>query len=62
MALTLTRYPGEAILIGPDIRIWIQQVRGRQVRLAIEAPDHVEILREELTSGDDGVDRRRPVG
>lgn len=46
--LVLTRKIGEAILIGDDIKITIVQVKGRQVRLGIEAPRETQIHREEV--------------
>lgn len=53
MALVLTRRPGEAIIVkGPEgmpmRRIYVVAVEGNVVRLAIEAPDYVQIIREEL--------------
>lgn len=47
--LVLTRKRGESILIGDDIRITLVQVKGQAVRLGIECPKDVKILREELT-------------
>lgn len=47
--LVLARYENERIRIGNDI--WIQVVKVRengQVRIGIEAPADVQILREEL--------------
>ena len=46
--LTLTRKSGEAIRIGDDIRIVVRDVRGRQVRIGIDAPADVPIHREEI--------------
>ena len=46
--LVLTRRPGESILIGTGIRIRILSTSGTQTRIAIEAPDDVPILREEV--------------
>ncbi len=46
--LTFTRKPGQMIRIGDGIRITVKQVRGRQVRLLIEAPDDVTVHREEI--------------
>lgn len=46
--LILTRKPGESITIGDDIKIQVIEIKGKQVRLGIEAPrDHV-IHREEV--------------
>jgi carbon storage regulator CsrA len=47
--LTLTRKPKEWILIGDDIAIQVTRIDARgQVRLTIDAPDDVKIMREEL--------------
>ena len=52
--LTLSRKEGESIIIStPDgaVRVIIKSIRSSdQVKIAIEAPDTVEILREELVS------------
>jgi len=46
--LVLTRKQGETILIGEDIKITILSVNGDAVRIGIDAPKHVKILRAEL--------------
>ena len=46
--LILTRKIDEAIRLGDDIRIVLVQIKGAQVRLGIECPSHVRVLREEL--------------
>ena len=46
--LVLTRKINETIIIGENIRVTIMAIHGRQVRLAIEAPQEVTIVREEL--------------
>ena len=46
--LVLSRKSNEAICIGDDIRISIVRIERSQVRLGIEAPSDVEVLREEL--------------
>jgi carbon storage regulator len=35
-------------MVGEDIRIVILEVRGKQIRLGIEAPGNLVVLREEL--------------
>jgi carbon storage regulator len=47
--LVLSRKPSQKILIGPDIQVTVVRVERNQVRLAIEAPASISILREELT-------------
>lgn len=46
--LTLTRKIGQRILIGNGIEIVVREIRGRQVRLGITAPDGLPVYREEL--------------
>lgn len=46
--LILTRKPGESITIGDDVRIQVIEIRGKQVRLGIEAPKEYVIHREEV--------------
>lgn len=47
--LVLSRKTNERILIGDGIRITVLSIRGNQVRLGIEAPGEVRVVREELT-------------
>ena len=46
--LTLTRKVGDAVRIGEEIRVTVKQVKGRQVRLVIEAPRTIPVFREEV--------------
>jgi carbon storage regulator len=46
--LVLSRREGERILIGPDVVVTVLNVRGDRVRLGIEAPPELLIVREEL--------------
>lgn len=46
--LVLTRKLGESIAIDDHIRIRVVQIKGKQVRLGIEAPKHTKIHREEV--------------
>ncbi len=46
--LILTRKKDEAIRVGEDIRIVLVQIKGGQVRIGIECPSTVRVLREEL--------------
>ena len=46
--LSLARRPGQKIRIGEDIVLVIREIRGRQVKIGIEAPAHVRVLREEI--------------
>lgn len=46
--LILTRKLGESIRIGDDIKIVISDIKGKQIRIGIEAPEDVSIHREEV--------------
>ncbi len=46
--LVLTRKLNEKIIIGDNVRITVVGVRGNHVRLGIEAPPEVTVLRDEL--------------
>ena len=46
--LVLTRKLGESIAIDDHIKIRVVQIKGKQVRLGIEAPKETKILREEV--------------
>jgi len=46
--LVLTRKPGEKIHIGGDITIIVVNVKGTKIRLGIDAPKEVAVLRAEL--------------
>lgn len=48
--LVLTRKAGETITIDKNIVIQIVQVRGRQVRVGIEAPKDKKVQRGELST------------
>ena len=46
--LVLTRKLGESIAIDDDIKIVVVSIKGRQVRLGIEAPRNTKIHRQEI--------------
>ncbi len=46
--LVLSRREKEGIVIGDRITVKVVKIRGNQVRLAIEAPKEVRVLRTEL--------------
>ena len=48
--LVLSRKPGERLAIGDQIHVEILGVHGNRVRLGIQAPPGVSVLREELHS------------
>lgn len=46
--LIITRKKGESIMIGDDIEITISKIDDGNVKIGIEAPKNVNILRKEL--------------
>jgi len=46
--LVLSRKKGESIWLGDEIEITISEIKGDQVRIAINAPKNTTILRGEL--------------
>jgi carbon storage regulator len=46
--LILTLKEDEKILIGDKITVKVVEIRGNQIRLGVEAPDRVLVLREKL--------------
>jgi carbon storage regulator CsrA len=64
--LVLTRKVDEQIMIGNDIKITLLRIRGNQVRIGIDAPREMRVLRGEIdpleataktTSGTGPIDR-----
>ncbi|ADG68820.1 carbon storage regulator [Planctopirus limnophila DSM 3776] len=51
--LVLSRKPGEKILIGENVTVTIVRIGPNTVRLGIEAPRDMNIVREELCTGED---------
>lgn len=46
--LVLTRKTGQAIYLGDNVKIFVQEIRGGQVRIGIEAPNNIKVFREEI--------------
>ncbi len=46
--LILARKAGEAIAINDDIKVKVLEIKGGQVKLGVDAPNHVAIHREEI--------------
>ena len=46
--LILTRKLGESIAIGDDIKITFLDIKGKQLRIGIEAPQNVPVHRYEI--------------
>lgn len=58
--LTLTRRRGETIRTSNGVSVTIGRIKGGQVKVHIQAPDHVEILRDEITDQPAASARKRP--
>ncbi len=56
--LILSRKPGEAIVIGDGIRVVVLEADRRGVRLGIDAPADVAIVREEIVEAITDENRR----
>ena len=46
--LVLSRYQNESVIIDGNIKVTVVEIRGDRIRLGIEAPPEVPVLREEL--------------
>jgi carbon storage regulator len=46
--LVLNRRKGETVIIGDNIRITIVDVQGDNIKIGIDAPRNINILREEI--------------
>lgn len=46
--LLMNRKKGQEVAIGPDIRLTVLAIHGKQVRLGITAPGNISIYRSEL--------------
>ena len=47
--LVLSRKLDETLMIGDDVKITVLGIQGNQVRLGIDAPKDISIMREEVT-------------
>ncbi len=50
--LILQRKIGQAIFIGNDIKITIQDISSDKVKIAIDAPKDIKIIRDELKNAE----------
>lgn len=48
--LILSRTIGETLRVGEEVIVQIVEVRGDAVRIGIEAPPNVKVMREEIYS------------
>ena len=51
--LVISRDVQESFMVGDDVRVIIVGIRGGKVRIGIEAPKEVPIVRSELLERDD---------
>lgn len=51
--LTLTRKPGEYLMIGENVRVYVTAVSGTKVRLTVDAPRDMRIDRSEVRESKD---------
>ncbi len=51
--LVLSRKQGQQIVVGSSVVVTIVRVRGAKVRIGIEAPEEMRVLRGELQPPDD---------
>jgi carbon storage regulator len=49
--LVLSRKVLESIQVGDDIVVSVVEIRGGKVRIGIDAPKHVQIMRKEAAFG-----------
>jgi carbon storage regulator len=59
--LVLSRKPGERILIGDSVAVTIVRIGPNSVRLGIDAPRDMNIVREELCMPPGAIDPAAPV-
>ena len=61
--LVLSRKTHETIVIGSDIQITVVSVSANRVKIGIQAPDYVRVLRSELLPPGEGrsAGSRRPA-
>src|SRR5215813_3077984 len=59
--LVLTRKAGERIVIDNDIVVEVLEVQGNRVRIGIQAPPGITILRQELLTGRKGGEAPEPA-
>ncbi|MEE2829236.1 MAG: carbon storage regulator [Myxococcota bacterium] len=60
--LVLTQKEGEVLQIGDDIRIYIKRVKGNMVRLCIDAPREIPLVRVPASKVDRPLQRASEKG
>jgi carbon storage regulator len=59
--LVLSRKSDQEIRIGDDIRLTVLKVKGNTVRIGIEAPSEVRIMRGELIGQEISIPRQKTI-
>jgi carbon storage regulator len=59
--LVLSRKVGQRIRIGEEVTITVVRITGGGVRLGIEAPADLSVIREELLAELERADKDRPI-
>lgn len=58
--LIVTRKIGEQITIGDTIKVLVIEIKGKQVRIGIDAPGKISVRRQEIYQKD--IERKKPTG
>jgi carbon storage regulator len=48
--LVLTRRPNESFFVGDNVNIKVLEIRGSQVKIGIDAPRDIQIVRDNVKS------------
>ncbi|MBY0230007.1 MAG: carbon storage regulator CsrA [Gemmataceae bacterium] len=59
--LVLTRKAGEKIIIADNVTVEVLEIQGNRVRIGIQAPQGVTILRQELLAAKQAVEAHKAV-
>ncbi len=54
MGLVLSRRKHQTILIGPDIRVTVSELHRSSVKLLVDAPKGLDVVRAEVSDGEVG--------
>lgn len=60
--LILTRRVGESIRINDNVKVTIMDFNGHQIKIGIDAPKEVPIVREEISDKYDSTGKKKPGG
>jgi carbon storage regulator len=60
--LVIVRKARQSIFLGEEINVMVLEVGARRVKLGIEAPEQVKVMRKELLAGGEGEPSRREAG